>query len=68
MHPAVAPPSIMTPGLMTSNLMVTGGAGGRWAPDPAAAAALSSHPWMPRPGAPPVWLPGSPYGTPPPDP
>ncbi|KAG7281180.1 hypothetical protein CRUP_032883, partial [Coryphaenoides rupestris] len=66
MHPVVAPlsggltPSIMTPGLMTSNLMVTGGAGGRWAPDPAAAA-LSSHPWMPRPGAPPVWLPGSPY-------
>lgn len=55
-------PSMMTPSLMTPNLMVTGGAAlagaGRWPPEPST---LTSHPWMPRHGAPPVWLPSSPY-------
>lgn len=55
-------PRMMTPSLMTPNLMVTGGAAlagaGRWPPEPST---LTSHPWMPRHGAPPVWLPGSPY-------
>lgn len=68
MHPAPLSggltPSMMAPGLMTPNLMVTGGAAlagaGRWAPDPPA---LPSHPWMPRPGAPPLWLSSSPYST-----
>ncbi|KAK5856620.1 hypothetical protein PBY51_008203 [Eleginops maclovinus] len=65
MHPPMSSgltPSMMTPSLMTSNLMVTGGAAlagaGRWPPDPST---LTSHPWMPRPGAPPVWLSSSPY-------
>lgn len=60
MHPAPLSggltPSMMTPSLMTPNLMVTGS--GRWPPDPST---LTSHPWMPRPGAPPVWLSSSPY-------
>uniref|UniRef100_H3CNG8 Trinucleotide repeat containing 18 n=1 Tax=Tetraodon nigroviridis TaxID=99883 RepID=H3CNG8_TETNG len=55
-------PSLMTPSLMTPNLMVTGGAAlagaGRWPPEPST---LTSHPWMSRPGAPPVWLSSSPY-------
>lgn len=55
-------PSMMTPSLMTPNLMVTGGAAlagaGRWPPEPST---LTSHPWMARPGAPPVWLSSSPY-------
>lgn len=66
MHPAPLSsgltPSMMTPSLMTPNLMVTGGAAlagaGRWPPDPST---LTSHPWIPRPGAPPVWLSSSPY-------
>lgn len=62
MHPAPMSSSMMTPSLMTPNLMVTGGAAlagaGRWPPDPST---LTSHPWMPRPGAPPVWLSSSPY-------
>lgn len=66
MHPAPLSSgltaSMMTPSLMTPNLMVTGGAAlagaGRWPPDPST---LTSHPWMPRPGAPPVWLSSSPY-------
>ncbi|MEQ2196456.1 hypothetical protein XENOCAPTIV_028648 [Xenoophorus captivus] len=67
MHPAPLSsgltPNMMTPSLMTPNLMVTGGAAlagtGRWPPDPST---LTSHPWMSRPGAPPVWLSSSPYG------
>lgn len=55
-------PSMMTPTLMNPNLMVTGGAAlsgaGRWPSDPST---LTSHPWMSRPGAPPVWLSSSPY-------
>nr|XP_046189357.1 trinucleotide repeat-containing gene 18 protein-like [Oncorhynchus gorbuscha] len=43
---------------MTSNLMVTGGSA-RWPHDPSP---LTSHSWMPRQGAPPIWLSGSPYG------
>ncbi|KAL6103290.1 tnrc18 [Pungitius sinensis] len=62
MHPTPMSSSMMTPSLMTPNLMVTGGAAlagaGRWPPDPST---LTSHPWMPRPGAPPVWLSSSPY-------
>ncbi|XP_037544799.1 trinucleotide repeat-containing gene 18 protein [Nematolebias whitei] len=56
-------PSMMTSSLMTPNLMVTGGAAlagaGRWPPEPST---LTSHPWMPRPGAPSVWLSSSTYG------
>lgn len=66
MHPAPLSsgltPGMMTSSLMTPNLMVTGGAAlagaGRWPPDPST---LTSHPWIPRSGAPPVWLSGSPY-------
>ncbi|KAL0992513.1 hypothetical protein UPYG_G00094350 [Umbra pygmaea] len=52
MHPPLASSSL------TSNLMVTGGSA-RWPPPPSA---LTSQPWIPRQGAPPVWLSGSPYG------
>ncbi|KAM8845546.1 trinucleotide repeat-containing gene 18 protein isoform 1-T2 [Spinachia spinachia] len=62
MHPAPMSSSLMTPSLMTPNLMVTGGAAlagaGRWPPD---SSTLTSHPWMPRSGGPPVWLSSSPY-------
>lgn len=66
MHPAPLSsgltPGMMTSSLMTPNLVVTGGAAlagaGRWPPDPST---LTSHPWIPRSGAPPVWLSGSPY-------
>ncbi|KAG5831870.1 hypothetical protein ANANG_G00284660 [Anguilla anguilla] len=37
---------------------------GRWPPDPASH--LVSHPWMPRPSGPSMWLSGSPYGLGPP--
>ncbi|KAK6312630.1 hypothetical protein J4Q44_G00182940 [Coregonus suidteri] len=57
MHPPLVS-SALTSNLMTSNLMVTGGSA-RWPHDPSP---LTSHPWMPRPGAPPIWLSGSPYG------
>lgn len=50
---------------LNPNLMVTGGptlaGAGRWPADPASH--LASHPWLPRPGAPSMWLSGSPYGT-----
>lgn len=59
MHPPMVSASGLNP-----NLVVTGGpalAGtGRWPGDPASH--LTSHPWLPRSGAPSVWLPGSPYG------
>ncbi|KAG7459991.1 hypothetical protein MATL_G00216470 [Megalops atlanticus] len=59
MHPPEASASGLNP-----NLMVTGGpalaSSGRWPADPASH--LASHPWMPRPGGPSMWLPGSPYG------
>uniref|UniRef100_A0A8C7KIG6 Trinucleotide repeat containing 18 n=1 Tax=Oncorhynchus kisutch TaxID=8019 RepID=A0A8C7KIG6_ONCKI len=57
MHPPLVS-SALTSNLMTSNLMVTGGSA-RWPHDPSP---LTSHPWMPRQGAPPIWLSGSPYG------
>eukprot|EP00063_Salmo_salar_P066262 XP_014041097.1 PREDICTED: trinucleotide repeat-containing gene 18 protein-like [Salmo salar] len=62
MHPPLASSALtsnlMTSNLMTSNLMVTGGSA-RWPHD---SSPLTSHPWMPRQGAPPIWLSGSPYG------
>lgn len=60
MHPPMVSASGLNP-----NLMVTGGpnlaGAGRWPADPASH--LASHPWLPRPGAPSMWLSGSPYGT-----
>ncbi|XP_051569961.1 trinucleotide repeat-containing gene 18 protein-like isoform X2 [Myxocyprinus asiaticus] len=61
------PPMVSASGL-NPNLMVTGGptlaGAGRWPADPASH--LASHPWLPRPGAPSMWLSGSPYGLGPP--
>ncbi|XP_056609882.1 trinucleotide repeat-containing gene 18 protein isoform X3 [Triplophysa dalaica] len=57
------PPMVSASGL-NPNLMVTGGptlaGAGRWPADPSSH--LASHPWLPRPGAPSMWLSGSPYG------
>lgn len=61
------PPMVSASGL-NPNLMVTGGptlaGAGRWPADPASH--LASHPWLSRPGAPSMWLSGSPYGLGPP--
>lgn len=58
------PPMVSASGL-NPNLMVTGGptlaGAGRWPADPSSH--LASHPWLPRPGAPSMWLSGSPYGA-----
>ncbi|XP_076865290.1 trinucleotide repeat-containing gene 18 protein isoform X2 [Brachyhypopomus gauderio] len=62
MHPPMVSASGLNP-----NLMVTGGpslGAGRWTTD--SASHLASHPWLPRPGASSMWLPGSPYGLGPP--
>ncbi|XP_062868829.1 trinucleotide repeat-containing gene 18 protein isoform X2 [Trichomycterus rosablanca] len=49
---------------LNPNLMVTGGSAltgaGRWPADHTSH--LASHPWLPRSGAPSMWMPGSPYG------
>ncbi|XP_051571991.1 trinucleotide repeat-containing gene 18 protein-like isoform X6 [Myxocyprinus asiaticus] len=59
LHPPIVSASGLNP-----NLMVTGGptlaGAGRWPADPTSH--LASHPWLPRPGAPSMWLSDSPYG------